>query len=149
MLNNETSFSSSSSSKKVNGRKIDILVKTGSGKELCAIEFKRNTEKKQKTSKTRSNSCSTLSLGQESKSIRINKCILNQLQKEGSPCKFILGLDFTGMSGYLYALLPYKQLYVTVLVREVEIPSNRSELQKDKLLNVLLAFYELKVFCLY
>ncbi|KAI8362669.1 hypothetical protein EDC96DRAFT_545122 [Choanephora cucurbitarum] len=128
-LKNETSFSSSNSSKRVNGRKIDILVKTGSGKKVYAIEFKRNTEKKQKTGKTRSSSRSILSL-------------------EGSSYKFILGLDFTGMSGYLYAMLPYKQLYVTALAREVHLPSNRSDLQQDKLLNALFAVYELKEFWL-
>ncbi|KAI8370158.1 hypothetical protein EDC96DRAFT_104178 [Choanephora cucurbitarum] len=147
MLANELTFSSSSS-RNVGGRKIDVLVKTGAGKEICAIEFKRSSEKKQKTSRAGSSSRSTLSLCQESKSMRINKCILNQMKKAGCKINKIMGLDFNGLSGYVYALLPYQKMYVAILVREIDLPSNQSELQQDKLLNALLAFFELKEFWL-
>ncbi|KAI8389443.1 hypothetical protein BD560DRAFT_430403 [Blakeslea trispora] len=151
MLNNELSFSSSNSSNsRIGGRKIDLLVKS-KGCELGVLEFKRAQEfqeKKQKTSKGSSSKRSSLSIGQESKSVRINKCILNQLSKKGFPGDYMLGMDFNGLHGYLYSMQPLKGAHVVTLVGNLELPGNRKDLQGNKLLNSLLAIYELKEFWL-
>ncbi|KAI8389438.1 hypothetical protein BD560DRAFT_419668 [Blakeslea trispora] len=121
------------------------------GCELGVLEFKRAQEfqeKKQKTSKGSSSKRSSLSIGQESKSVRINKCILNQLSKKGFPGDYMLGMDFNGLHGYLYSMQPLKGAHVVTLVGNLELPGNRQDLQGDKLLNSLLAIYELKEFWL-
>ncbi|KAI8346882.1 hypothetical protein EDC96DRAFT_567798 [Choanephora cucurbitarum] len=78
--------------------------------------------------------------------MRINKCILNQLSKKGFSNQYMLGMDFNGLHGYLYSMQPLKGAHVVTLVGNLELPSSRQELQGSKLVNSLLAMYELKEF---
>ncbi|KAI9006721.1 hypothetical protein CLU79DRAFT_779104 [Phycomyces nitens] len=116
-------------------RKIDAIIATKVNKEC--VELSTNEWKK-------SNVSSTITLKQQSKSLRSNLCILNQLERKFNiQTRNILAIDFLGYKGYLYSLEKKKGVAVANLVEELVLPTKKSDI--EHVLQTINALFILKV----
>ncbi|CAO3620953.1 unnamed protein product [Mucor hiemalis] len=97
------------------GRRIDLLI-SGDSNEVASIEFKK---------KAVSN---TVSLYQQSKNIRINGCILNQIHlMTDSTDDTVLYYDCIGRDSYLCQLFEFQVTYICQKLYDISIPKTLIE----------------------
>ncbi|KAI9339127.1 hypothetical protein BD770DRAFT_400374 [Pilaira anomala] len=102
-----------------NGRKIDLLTKTKYADvaiELCSIEFKLQDAN------------DNISKKQQSKNIRTNISILNNINNINKQSSNILYMDWKGREGYLVQVFQFKDIMVSYFVKDLYIPKNIMEL---------------------
>lgn len=98
------------------GRRIDLLV-SGDDNEISSIEFKKGS------------ASNDVSLYQQSKNIRINCCILNQIHLMTNSTKDTsLYYDFVGRKGYLCQIFKYEDAYICQKIEDIYIPKSLLEL---------------------
>ncbi|KAG0192058.1 hypothetical protein DFQ28_010329 [Apophysomyces sp. BC1034] len=112
-------------------RKIDAMIATEVKKER--VELSTNEWKKRNVS-------SAIAVKQQSKNLRFNLPILNQLERKFNiQTKNILAMDFVGCEGYLYSLGKKEGVAVATLVKEFILPTRKSEIEHVlQTINVLL-----------
>ncbi|GAA5817580.1 hypothetical protein MFLAVUS_011128 [Mucor flavus] len=114
-VSKEHTFSMSSA------KKIDAIVTTNIQKnrvELSTKEWKKSSVS------------SVVAVKQQSKNLRSNLSILNQLKsKYEIQTKNILAMDFVGYTGYMYNLVEKEGVYVPNLVTELILPTQKSEIK--------------------
>ncbi|KAG2229087.1 hypothetical protein INT48_005356 [Thamnidium elegans] len=104
------------------GRRIDLLIKSTNSEEqcdLCSNEFKK------------SNVTTNIKLHQQSKNMRINACITNDINlllctTDTETVYF----DFEGRNGYLINLFTYQSCFVAYKVGSFNIPKRLVDLDK-------------------
>ncbi|KAG0177365.1 hypothetical protein DFQ29_004938 [Apophysomyces sp. BC1021] len=102
-------------------RKIDAMIATEVKKER--VELSTNEWKKRNVS-------SAIAVKQQSKNLRFNLPILNQLERKFNiQTKNILAMDFVSCEGYLYSLEKKEGVAVAALVKELIIPTKKSEIE--------------------
>ncbi|CAO3667493.1 unnamed protein product [Rhizopus stolonifer] len=100
------------------GRRSDTLVVGSQNDELSNIEFKKAAAQ------------DNLVNHQQSKNIRINSCILNQVNlMTDSTDNTILYYDFIGRRGYLAQLFQYEDVYICQKLQSITIPACMLELE--------------------
>ncbi|KAG1301380.1 hypothetical protein G6F62_008768 [Rhizopus arrhizus] len=102
-----------------NGRKIDLITKTKYGDviiELCSIEFKVQGAN------------DSISKKQQSKNIRTNISILNNINNINKQSNNILYMDWKGREGYLVQVFQFKDIMVSYFVEDLYIPKDLMEL---------------------
>ncbi|KAI8983788.1 hypothetical protein BDB01DRAFT_850445 [Pilobolus umbonatus] len=103
------------------GRRIDVLVHEscyGIRNEYCCIEFKRQD------AKTR------LLTHQQSKSIRINGAILNDLiAKTNADDIYLIYMDFWGNDGYIAGMKLFENVHLVDQISSIHLPGNLIELE--------------------
>ncbi|KAG2230316.1 hypothetical protein INT48_002741 [Thamnidium elegans] len=102
-----------------NGRKIDLIAKTKYGDviiELCSIEFKVQGAN------------DNISKKQQSKNIRTNISILNNINNINKQLGNILYMDWKGREGYLVQVFQFKDIMVSYFVEDLYIPKDLMEL---------------------
>ncbi|KAI9469998.1 MAG: hypothetical protein EXX96DRAFT_623579 [Benjaminiella poitrasii] len=93
-------------------RRSDTLVFESQNDELSNIEFKKTAAQ------------NSLVNHQQSKNIRINSCILNQINlMTDSTDNTILYYDFIGRLGYLAQLFEYENVYICQKLQSITIPA--------------------------
>ncbi|CAO3703935.1 unnamed protein product [Rhizopus stolonifer] len=101
-------------------RKIDAIIATEVNKER--VELSTNEWKKR-------NVRSAIAFKQQSKNLRSNLSILNQLERKFNiQTKNILAIDFLGYEGYLYSLEKKEGVAVATLVEELVLPTKKPEI---------------------
>ncbi|KAI8879491.1 hypothetical protein K501DRAFT_276486 [Backusella circina FSU 941] len=101
-----------------NGRKIDLLTKTKYGDvviELCSIEFKVQ------------DATHNISKKQQSKNIRKNISILNNVNNINNQSSNILYMDWKGRESYLVQVFQFKDIMVSYFVEDLYIPKDLME----------------------
>lgn len=100
------------------GRRADTLVIRNQYEELANIGFKKAAAQ------------DSLAKYQQGKNIRINSCILNQVNlMTESTDNTILYYDFIGRRGYLAQLFEYEDVYVCQKLQSIIIPACMLELE--------------------
>ncbi|EIE78924.1 hypothetical protein RO3G_03629 [Rhizopus delemar RA 99-880] len=103
------------------GRRIDILVHNscyGIRNEYCCIEFKRQ------------NASTELLTRQQSKSIRINGAVLDDLiAKTNADDMYLIYMDFWGVDGYIAGLKRFENINVADHISSVRLPISLVELE--------------------
>ncbi|KAI7890053.1 uncharacterized protein EV154DRAFT_512778 [Mucor mucedo] len=102
-----------------NGRKIDLLTKTNYDDvaiELCSIEFKSQDANDSTFKK------------QQSKNIRTNISILNNISNIRKQSSDTLYMDWRGREGYMVHVFQFKDVMVSYFVKDLYIPKNIMEL---------------------
>ncbi|CEG80003.1 hypothetical protein RMATCC62417_14400 [Rhizopus microsporus] len=102
-------------------RKIDAIIATEVKKER--VELSTNEWKKNNVSLA-------IAFKQQSKNLRSNLSILNQLERKFNiQTKNILAINFLGYDGYLYSLEKKEGVAVATLVEELVLPNKKSEIE--------------------
>ena len=100
------------------GRRSDTLIIGTQNDELANIEFQKAIVQ------------DNLVVHQQSKNIRINSCILNQVNlMTDTTDNVIMYYDFIGRSGYLAQLFVYDDVYVCQKVQSITIPARMLEME--------------------
>ncbi|CEP13431.1 hypothetical protein, partial, partial [Parasitella parasitica] len=103
------------------GHRIDILIHNScykSRNEYCCIEFKRQ------------DAAVGLLTMQQSKSIRLNGAILNDLRaKASADDMFIINMDFWGADGYIVGLTLFENVHLADQISSVHMPVSLIELE--------------------
>ncbi|KAI9260591.1 hypothetical protein BDA99DRAFT_86111 [Phascolomyces articulosus] len=133
--------------KNVSGRKIDLLIQTTSVNiqnkpevfDLSSMEFKK------------SGSDDIYLISQQNKNIRTMKSVLASLLATTNHIDVVLGMDIVGVSGYMFAVLPYEGVTFATNVTDdkiVFLPVNKYDLDdfldKKKYVLPLLFTYKVK-----
>ncbi|CAO3615520.1 unnamed protein product [Mucor hiemalis] len=114
-------------------RKIDAIVVTDLNMER--VELSTNEWKK-------SNVSSATATKQQSKNLRTNLSILNQLNRKYSiKTKTVVAMDFIGNAGYMYSLEEKEGLYVANLIEELSLPTSKEAIKHvSETINTLFKF---------
>ncbi|RCH80107.1 hypothetical protein CU098_000336, partial [Rhizopus stolonifer] len=114
-------------------RKVDAIVVANLKKER--VELSTNEWKKSCVS-------STTAMKQQSKNLRTNLSILNQLNRRYNiKTKNVVAMDFIGSVGYMYSLREKEGVYVANLIEELSLPRNNKEIKHvSKTINALFKF---------
>lgn len=103
----------------LNGRKVDLLAKTKYSDVaivLCSIVFKLQ------------DASDNISKKQQSKNIRTNISVLNNINNITKQSSNILYMDWKGREGYLVQVFQFKDIMVSHFVKDLYIPKNIMEL---------------------
>ncbi|KAG2217406.1 hypothetical protein INT45_004864 [Circinella minor] len=103
-------------------RKIDLLLKCKEMKtavELCSNEWKRSSVSE------------SMKLHQQSKNLRVNSAILNDMRKYD--IQQTMAMDWIGCSGYLYSLkwVAEEEIYVATLLTDIHVSTGLTLLYDD------------------
>ncbi|KAI8882563.1 hypothetical protein K501DRAFT_273509 [Backusella circina FSU 941] len=100
------------------GRKLDVMVVGNESKVLlCAIEWKKQNVDKTKL------------LLQQAKNIRVNKCHLSHILKMNfteseKKQTIVTGMDWRGLNGYMFGVKKVDNIYSSVLIGTLMIPTH-------------------------
>jgi hypothetical protein len=125
---------SSSSSANLMGNRIDIRVIDEKGTELALYELKSKHQ-------------GTITLQQESKAIRLNRC-LDIVNRMGGAVTGVKSMNWCGYTGTMYDLIQYKG--VTVATNKVNLlyPQDYQQFQCDQFKDTVLAMFENRAYVL-
>ncbi|KAI9265465.1 hypothetical protein EDC94DRAFT_669313 [Helicostylum pulchrum] len=113
-------------------RKIDLLLKYDEKK---VIDLCSNERKKSKVT-------NDLKLKQQSKNMRVNACIINNLQGTYGGSHSVLALDVIGLNGYMYKLTKVDNYFITTSFCAIVIPRCFSDI--DSFEEVLVSLFYFK-----
>ncbi|KAG0170120.1 hypothetical protein DFQ29_009422 [Apophysomyces sp. BC1021] len=103
------------------GRRIDLLL-SALDTELCANEWKANGP-------------DSMLLKQQTKNLRVNKCILKNLKEllgDNGKEAYILGMDWSGFDGYMFSMKEVEDVTVASYVCQLMVPIHYKELGSFK-----------------
>ncbi|KAI7865007.1 hypothetical protein BDF14DRAFT_1111896 [Spinellus fusiger] len=114
-------------------RKVDAIVVTYEKKEM--IELSTNEWKK-------ASATQSIAMKQQSKNLRTNLTILNQLKRRYSiKTKNVVAMDFVGSTGYMYSLEEKNGVHIANLVKRLLLPTSKKEIKHiPETINTLFKF---------
>ncbi|KAJ2955007.1 hypothetical protein NQZ79_g8912 [Umbelopsis isabellina] len=98
------------------GRRIDLMITSSTMDELCSIEFKK------------SDATTKLLRNQQSKNLRINACLLNEMHLLTRNSDIgICYMDFAGRHGYIAEVFRYEDFFVAYKIAPVHVAKSMFE----------------------